>query len=1523
MGTLANGYLKKADGGRLSNGGTDAVLAYQRMMNIKYSAGVKEDGLWGNETNTAFKTYEPEKYKQVTAQKRSVSTGITPIANTGRISDNTATPALPKIETPTISPLSNGRIPDNNFPAPTKTAAKTDSPFNPVIGNSEIPQENRYVEPARSTVRPVSKPISYAQVPVASSQPMKSNSTYVSPNKIKGLPTPEATEESLPSKIKNTITDGYEKLSNWYQRQQAKDDTNLKEQKSSINTIPNTTRPILTGDTIKDTDRRYHIPEVIDLNSTKFGVRNRGDLSPLTTEGAPITTFKPFTDAKQYFDNSKDAPNSTYIAIDKQGGIKVGNRKDFEGTDYKVTKTFSNKVIDFNKNADGSYVNVPSNPNASKHTLSPSIKVMGDNGKSIDGKLSLLLPKEANNSSSYGQVTGGRYILQTPDGKSKVVSGSLDDIAKEFYAMKGKHPYVNVVTLDNGAYSRGLRTYDKTLTSKDLRSYDNQNSEGGNFAYLKSTSATKSQAKFDDFRAEALNNLQKLYPDKKVDVRHQDSGVYNKEGGRDINSQGKILKAGNSQTPVSLHNFNAARDYTIYVDGKPVSANNKDLYKKVLWQAADKTGTYHLDDWDPSHISLAKEGKGTAFDEIKDKYPEVLAGSNSKRSIAYLRKHADDPNNRKYLDYIDNTTPLPMRTNVYKPVNQTTSLTKFEMGGSMKRTLADSYKKSRKMATGGTFWDQKKNTDAVAGGADFLAQGINAFDQPDEYGVRSGGGAAASGALSGGAAGLKAGAAFGPYGAAIGAAAGTLIGGVSSVVGNNKAKKLRGQSIQRGIDMGNTRNQQRSDAAIAANPELSTGRLSASYFAMGGVMKGRGFTPPRLKKPMPKIQPNLDLMPNISQSPGRQLSRMSVGGDMTEKDIPYWLGANGGKLTKLSSQDTKVEGASHANGGVKFPGQGVELEGGETINNDFVFSKKLGFAQQQEKIAKKLGKIEKMPDTPLTRSTATALQRQTETLKIAQEATKQKMGIPNELDQKAMGGPITEGGTPVKTPINPMDSLSTRYLRKPTSAPTYDPTILNKDGQFITTKDDGTTGPWGKPYNPLPNEVVPLPTDMTPKITPSNKMVGTDNTYTPSRDRQVGRDIPTIKSPTGRNRYTMGGKLKDHYKMAMGGFDPNDDPKLKRLPPNPIPGMSIPTSAFPTIPFSRNGSAMSTQQVLPTGKKPRVVTNNSPGGNGTVKTGSVTVKPPVGPRFPLPAGDLPEPGNIAELNTITNPATTAPILSTVGPQAPASSSSKKKSTLDKVGAALDTITPFMSNIANASRKLPLPPLPTMDDTLTPSTVDYSSSRAEAVRQNRGANKSAEQNLNSGAAVTASRAANLAGQTRAVGQINEAENNQNAGIRNQTNQVNASIKSSNNAKTDNYNRDLVERQLKQQQLSSENLSNVEEKIQGMARDKKLFDLEDQKVMLEALKDDTGASFRGARSIFAKHLTDESLNQLDTHFTKLEADNKTDRANNREASRMQLDYLKKRNDAQSKSTSDILGDVSTVTTAKEDNANRKKK
>ena len=155
--------------------------------------------------------------------------------------------------------------------------------------------------------------------------------------------------------------------------------------------------------------------------------------------------------------------------------------------------------------------------------------------------------------------------------------------------------------------------------------------------------------KFKEFEETVNASLKKMYPGRNAYVKPATGGVYNQVGGRDISSQAGIFKKGHSQTPISAHNYNAARDYRIYIDGMEVSPQgNEDMYADILWPVATKLGMYNVGDrdpstpdknWDPAHIGLAKEGKGTLYNELSEKYPDIFEDPNAKKTIDWIAKN--------------------------------------------------------------------------------------------------------------------------------------------------------------------------------------------------------------------------------------------------------------------------------------------------------------------------------------------------------------------------------------------------------------------------------------------------------------------------------------------------------------------------------------------------------------------------------------------------------------------------------------------------------------------------------------------------------------------------------------------------------------------------------------------------------------------------------------------------------------------------------------------------------------------
>jgi hypothetical protein len=146
------------------------------------------------------------------------------------------------------------------------------------------------------------------------------------------------------------------------------------------------------------------------------------------------------------------------------------------------------------------------------------------------------------------------------------------------------------------------------------------------------------------------------------------------------------------------------------------------------------------------------------------------------------------------------------------------------------------------------------------------------------------------------------------------------------------------------------------------------------------------------------------------QRENAQLSAARLAGDPNAltgyKNVSYY--ANGGSLVTgylqkssggyakpLSSTATEINGPSHAQGGVKFPDIQAEMEGGETTDGAYVFSKQLGFAALHKPIAKAIGKIEHKVLTPERINSLKLLREKENQLKASQEFVRKLYKLPD------------------------------------------------------------------------------------------------------------------------------------------------------------------------------------------------------------------------------------------------------------------------------------------------------------------------------------------------------------------------------------------------------------------------------------------------------------------------------------------------------------------------------------------------
>lgn len=366
-------------------------------------------------------------------------------------------------------------------------------------------------------------------------------------------------------------------------------------------------------------------------------------------------------------------------------------------------------------------------------------------------------------------------------------------------------------------------------------------------------------------------------------------------------------------------------------------------------------------------------------------------------------------------------------------------------------TISRNYRKSKRTYAGGgsLFKDADGQKDAGNFQAATAAGGmiLDGVSKPNEYGRTSTGSQIGKGALAGASMGSVA----GPWGAAIGAVVGGAYGWIKGGISKGKEEKFikDKNSTKLRVD------QDASNARLASNPELVSGDSKAQYFGVGGKLPltdgfgtGDEEEPKRKKDNSPmtsdlysgivtneKISPDGPTQDdflkntveylknnypgysniyrsqfehhdsNVNKSKFPTLNSMNnpVDAPLKKDSKLVDYAANGGRISRKyrtggtlvqkSSDGVEVQGPSHAQGGVKVPGTRAEVEGGETIKDDYVFSKDLGFADMHKPLMTAKGKIEKKPATPDRINAIKMITRQENMLKASQEAFKKQNNI--------------------------------------------------------------------------------------------------------------------------------------------------------------------------------------------------------------------------------------------------------------------------------------------------------------------------------------------------------------------------------------------------------------------------------------------------------------------------------------------------------------------------------------------------
>jgi hypothetical protein len=158
------------------------------------------------------------------------------------------------------------------------------------------------------------------------------------------------------------------------------------------------------------------------------------------------------------------------------------------------------------------------------------------------------------------------------------------------------------------------------------------------------------------------------------------------------------------------------------------------------------------------------------------------------------------------------------------------------------------------------------------------------------------------------------------------------------------------------------------------------------------------------------------------------------------------------------------------------------------------------------------------------------------------------------------------------------------------------------------------------------------------------------------------------------------------------------------------------------------------------------------------------------------------------------------------------------------------IAPFASNIVNAFRTPPQPPMPHLDNLVTLRSPSFNDERNQVERNTNADAEAAARGVdgNTGARI---RLFALGQKLDRLSSVNERDKNMQLQTQNEQSRINAGLNAGNNRKLDEYDQQQVERRIAQQQQQSANLSNFSDKYIGIQNEneKRRVDLEKTKTM----------------------------------------------------------------------------------------------
>ncbi len=173
------------------------------------------------------------------------------------------------------------------------------------------------------------------------------------------------------------------------------------------------------------------------------------------------------------------------------------------------------------------------------------------------------------------------------------------------------------------------------------------------------------------------------------------------------------------------------------------------------------------------------------------------------------------------------------------------------------------------------------------------------------------------------------------------------------------------------------------------------------------------------------------------------------------------------------------------------------------------------------------------------------------------------------------------------------------------------------------------------------------------------------------------------------------------------------------------------------------------------------------------------------------------------------------------------------------GSALGSAVPYISNAANAMRKLPKPPRPVKEGFINTPNISFDADRASLLTGLRTATKGTNSRISNPAVSQALKADVFGRYVSGSNELAQQERNLNSNIGLRTSAINAGITARNVERENEYRGEKTGRKIAQQNLNLENLADIGTKAQLQKRDQSMFDLEDRKLDILLKKyQDTG-------------------------------------------------------------------------------------